>query len=542
MLGAVQTETFSSNERLVLAVDLGTSGCKCALIGLDARVRAWAFRPIELNLVGAHGVEQDAQDWWQAFLEAAQELLSADARRRRQVVAICCSTFGECTVPVDKQGNALARAMLWCDMRGADAIRRRARSGWLNIQGYGPLKLARWLRLTGGVPSLSGKDPAGHMAWLYDHNRPLVERTHKFLNALDFMNLRLTGRFCATYDSALTTWATDNRDLANVHYDAGLLRLLGVDRDTMPELVRSTDVIGHLLPDVASALQLPVDTKVIAGAIDNSAAAIGAGTVRDGELHLYLGTSSWLGAHMPKKRTNLNAFIASLPCAQPDRYLGMAMQSAAAGNLSFLRDRILFHPDELLRDDMRPDVYQLLDHIASRVPEGSRGLVYLPWLLGERTPVDDRTLRAGLFNLSLEHTREDMIRAFLEGVALNTRWMLEPMLSFVGSRRGEAMTVVGGGGQSELWCQMMADVTGMVVRQPQAPIQANALGAAFIAGVGLGELSFQDIPALCHERRRFEPRQATRSIYDDCFATFKELHQRLAPLYRRLNQNREAVR
>jgi xylulokinase len=542
MPGAMQTAKSSSSERLVLAVDLGTSGCKCALIGLDGRVYAWAFRPVELHLFDKHGVEQDPQDWWQAFLGAAQELLSADANRRKQVVAICCSSFGECTVPVDKQGQTLSRAMLWCDMRGAEAIRRRARSGRLNIQGYGPLKLARWLRLTGGVPSLSGKDPAGHMAWLYDHDPSLVERTHKFLNALDFMNLRLTGRFCATYDSALTTWATDNRDLGKVHYDAGLLRLLGVQRDKLPELVHSTDVIGNVLPEVAKALDLPPDTKVIAGAVDNSAAAIGAGTVRDGDLHLYLGTSSWLGAHMPQKRTHLSAFIASLPCAQRDRYLAMAMQSAAAGNLSFLRDRILFHPDELLRDEMRPDVYQLLDQIASRVPEGSRGLIYMPWLLGERTPVDDRNLRAGLFNMSLEHTREDMIRAFLEGVALNTRWMLEPMMNFVGTQRGAAMTIVGGGGQSELWCQMMADVTGMVVRQPQAPIQANALGAAFIAGIGLGELSFHDVPALCHERRRFEPRRTTRSLYDDCFDTFKELHQRLAPLYRRLNQHREALR
>ncbi|GLQ51619.1 FGGY-family carbohydrate kinase [Dyella flava] len=534
--------TPSRNERLVLAVDLGTSGCKVALIGMDGSVLAWTFRPVALHLVDELGVEQDPQDWWHAFVDGAQELLTADTRRRRHVVAVCCSTFGECTIPVDKHGNALTRAMLWVDMRGAEAIRRRARRGRLNIQGYGPLRLARWLRLTGGAPSLSGKDPAGHIAWLYDHQPSLVERTSKFLNALDFMNLRLTGRFCATYDSALTTWATDNRDLAQVRYDARLLRQLGIEREKLPELVHSTDVIGPLLPAVAETLGLAPDTQVIAGAIDNSAAAIGAGTVRDGELHLYLGTSSWLGAHMAQKRTRISTFIASLPCAQRDRYLAMAMQTTACGNLSFLRDRILFHADELLVDDPRTDVYPLLDRIADRVPPGSRGLIYMPWLLGERTPVDDRHLRAGLFNLSLEHTREDMIRAFLEGVALNTRWMLEPMLDFVAGRRGAAITIVGGGGQSDVWCQMIADITGMVIQQPQAPIQANALGAAFIAGIGLGELSFQDVPALCRHRHRFEPRLALRQLYDDCFATFKQLHRQLAPLYRRLNQHRSPPR
>jgi xylulokinase len=352
------------------------------------------------------------------------------------------------------------------------------------------------------------------------------------------MNLRLTGRFCATYDSALTTWATDNRNLSRVRYDERLLRLLEVDTQRLPELLPSTEVIGQLAPGVAQRLGLSPSTRVVAGAVDNSAAAIGAGTVRDRELHLYLGTSSWIGAHIPEKRTNLAAFIASVPCAQKDRYLAMAVQSAACSNLTMLRDRILFHPDELTPDESRPDVYPLLDNIADRVPAGARGLIYMPWLQGERTPVDDRHLRAGLFNLSLEHTREDMIRAFLEGVALNTRWMLEPMLAFVGCERGAPMTIVGGGGQSNVWCQIMADVTGMVIEQPVAPIQANALGAAFIAGIGLGEMSFEDVPALCRHPSRFEPRPAMRQLYDERFGTFKELHRRLAPLYRDINQHR----
>lgn len=538
---AVQAASSHAVDPLVLAVDLGTSGCKCALVGLDGQVRAWASRAVPLHLIGDAGVEQDPQDWWQAFLDAAQELLAHDAALRRRVIAVCCSSFGECTIPVDRDGRVLSRAILWLDMRGAPAIRRRARSGLLNIQGYGPLKLARWLRLTGGAPSLSGKDSAGHMAWLHDHHPDLVERTYKFLNALDFMNLRLTGRFCSTHDSALTTWATDNRDLDRVRYDDGLLNVLGLDRGKLPDIVHSTDVIGTLTAEVADTLGLSRDTRVVAGSVDNSAAAVGAGTVRDGDMHLYLGTSSWLGAHVPAKRTDLGAFVASVPCALKGRYLAMAMQSAACSNLTFLRDRILFHPDELLRDDMRPDVYQVLDRIADRVPAGARGLIYMPWLFGERTPVDDKTLRAGLFNLSAEHTREDVIRAFLEGVALNTRWMLEPMLRFVRGQRGDTLTVVGGGGQSDVWCQMLADVTGMAVRQPQAPIQANALGAAFVAGVGLGELDFSDVPSRCQQRQQFEPRQSMRALYDERFDTFKELHRRLAPVYRRINRQREAM-
>ncbi len=526
-----------SNDRLILAVDLGTSGCKCALVSLRGEVRAWAFHAVPLHVDGV-SAEQEPEDWWRALLAGACELFRRDPSWRAQVAAVCCSTQGEGTVCVDAQGRPIGRAMTWLDMRGASAIGARVR-GAVNIAGYGPLKLWRWLRLAGGVPALSGKDSAGHIAYIRDHDPARYERTHKFLNVLDMMNLRLTGRFCATRDSILTAWVTDNRG-GDVRYDASLIASLGIDADKLPEIVRSTDTLGPLLPEVADALGLARGTPVVAGSIDNSAVAVGGGAVRDFDAHLYLGTSSWLGAHVPFKKTDVRHKIASVPCAIEGRYLAMAMQSAAGANLSFLRDRILFHPDELLRDEQRPDVYQVLDRIAARVPAGARGLIYTPWLYGERTPVDDASLRAGLFNLSLEHSREDMIRAFLEGVALNTRWMLEPFERFNG-RKLEAITAVGGGAQSDLWCQIMADVTGHAIGQPESPIQANAMGAAFIASVGLGEIRFEDIPGLRRWRRTYEPAGNNRRLYDDRFATFKEVQRRLAPLYRRINPPREVL-
>jgi xylulokinase len=518
---------------IILAVDLGTSGCKCALVTLEGQVLAWAFRPVPLRIEGV-SAEQDPQDWWRAFLEAATELLGPDASWRTNVIAVCCSTQGEGTIAVDPSGNPLAPAMVWLDMRGAASIARRVRGRLVNIEGYGLTKLLRWVRLTGGAPARSGKDSAGHITYLRDAQPALYERTFKFLNVLDYLNLRLTGRFCTTPDSILTTWVTDNRNVTTVRYDAGLLTLLDIDADKLPEIIGSTEVLGPLLPQVADLLGLPSNTQVVAGAIDTSAVAIGSGAVRPFDTHLYMGTSSWLGAHVPFKKTDLTNKIASVPCAAEGRYLAMALQSAGGANLSFLRDRILFHTDELLQDEQRPAVYQTLDKIAARVPAGARGLIYTPWLFGERTPVDDTSLRAALINLSLEHTREDIIRAFLEGVALNTRWMLEPFVRFLG-QRPTTLTMVGGGAQSDVWCQVMADVTGCAIRQPEAPIQANALGAAFIAAAGLGKLKLDDIPTLLRVRRLYEPNKAHRQLYDERFATFHEIHRRLRPLYRRLN-------
>lgn len=528
----------SLDERLVLAIDLGTSGCKCALVALDGTVRAWAFRPVPLYVHGAQA-EQDPADWWQALLDAAGELLYPDAQRRLRVAAVCCSTQTEVTVCVDRAGRPIGRAISWLDARGAAAIARRMRGRMLNIEGFGPLKLWQWLRLTGGAPSATGRDIAGHIAYVRDECPEVYERTHKFLNALDYLNLRLTGRMCATRDSILTAWVTDNRDPHRMRYDAGLLRRLGIEADKLPEIVCSTDVIGTLLPEVAEALGLDPRTVVVAGAVDNSAVAVGA-AVGDFESHLYLGTSSWLGAHVPFMKTDVFRKVAAVPCAVAGRYLAMALQSTAGANLSFLRDRILYHPDELASDEERPEVYEILNRIASRVPPGARGLIYTPWLFGERTPVDDPRLRAGLINMSLEHTREDIFRAFLEGVALNTRWMLEPFAALLGRDPG-AITAVGGGAQSEVWCQIMADVTGHAIRQPASPIQANAIGAAFIAGVGINALSFADTSALRHIRRVYEPDPALRRLYDDNFATFKEVRTRLAPLYHRLNAPRPLI-
>ncbi|MBN0987644.1 xylulokinase [Amphritea pacifica] len=518
---------------LVLAVDLGTSGCKCALVSFDGTVAAWAFEPVELYVDGV-SAEQDPQDWWQAFISAAS-VVCADADMRKRIVTVCCSTQAECTVCVDRDGAPLGRAMLWLDMRGAQAIARRLRHRWFNVMGHSPGKLLRWLRLTGGVPAQSGKDNAGHIAYIRDHEPERYERTYKFLNALDYMNLRLTGRYCATPDSMLTTWVTDNRDPHRIRYDDSLLAMLGVERDKLPDIVPSTEVIGPALSDVIEQLRLPANTVVVAGAVDTSAVAIGA-AVTDFKPHLYLGTSSWLGAHVPFKKTDVRHKIASVPCAVSGRYLAIALQSTAGANLSFLRDRILFHPDEFLSDEDQPDVYEILNIIAARVPPGSNGLIYMPWLFGERTPVDNANLRAGLVNLSLGHSREDIIRSFMEGVAFNTRWMMEPFIGLLGRDPGP-IAAVGGGAQSDLWCQIIADVSGQPMRQLENPIQANTQGAAFLAAIGTGALSLSDLPDLQRHRKIYEPNPGLRALYDERFGIYKDLYRQLAPIYNRLNQS-----
>jgi len=523
----------SQTESVILAVDLGTSSMKVGLIAASGQVLGWEAMPIGLTLAPDGGVEQQPEEWWQAFLTCAGRLLARGPVPARAVRAICCSTQGEGTVPVDRDGRALMNCILWMDMRGAPCLRQQF-SGLVNIGGASVAHVARWIRLTGGMPSMSGKDPAAHMLLIRDRFPRVYEQTFKFLNVLDYLNLRLTGRFVATFDSILTSWVTDNRDPDHIHYHPALVKACGIDADKLPEIVPCTAVVGTLKPSVAAQLGLEASVQVVAGAIDNTAAAIGAGAVEDYLPHLYIGTSSWLAAHVPFKKTDLASSLASVPCAVPGRYLLTALQATAGGNLTFLRDNILLASDELSPEGGPPDALALFDRMAERVPPGANGVLYTPWVWGERAPVEDRTVRAGLYNLSLHNTRADVIRAFLEGVALNTRWLLAPVQRFLG-RRVDVIHIAGGGAQSDIWCQIFADVLQVAIKQVVAPLHANARGAAWIGAVGLGEISFADVPRLVQFKRAYTPDARNRGVYDERFAVFTQVYRQMKGIYRRMN-------
>lgn len=522
-----------SSEPVFLAVDLGTSSMKVALITLGGRVLGWESQPLSIQVTADGGVEQSPDEWWSAFLTTTGRLLARGLAAPERVRAVCCSTQGEGTVPVDRDGRALMNCVMWMDMRGAPYLKQRFK-GTLNLTGAGLRNTLRWIRLTGGMPSMTGKDPAAHMLLIREQFPEIYTRTDKFLNVLDYMNLRLTGRCVATYDSILTTWVTDNRRPDAIHYHPDLVRDCGVDAGKLPELVACTEVLGPLLPDVAEQLGLPAGVQVVAGAIDTSAAAIGAGTVEDYLPHLYIGTSSWLSAHVPFKKTDILSSMASVPCALPGRYLLTALQATAGGNLTYLRDQILYHKDELLQEADVPDIFKVLDQIAARVPPGANGVLYTPWIWGERAPVDDRNLRAGLYNIALHNTREDVIRAFLEGIALNTRWVLGPVEKFLG-RKLARIHIVGGGAQSDVWCQIFADALGVEICQVNEPVYANARGAAWIAAAGLGEIRFADIPRLVQFHKQYQPDPRAAAVYNEKFEVFQQIYRQMKGVYKRLN-------
>jgi xylulokinase len=355
-----------------------------------------------------------------------------------------------------------------------------------------------------------------------------------FLDQLDYINYRLTGNFVATCDTKGISWVLDIRDPENVAYYEGMLREWGIERDKLPEIKRCIDVIGNIKPEVADALGLCKDVQVVAGAFDLPAAAVGSGAVEDYTAHLSIATSSFMTVHVPFKKVDIFHAMASLPCAIPNRYLLLAEQEGAGVNLTFLRDNILFHQDALLDMDSPEDYFQAINQIAEEAPPGSNGLIYTPWIHGERSPIEDPWVRSTIFNLSLNNTRGDLARAILEGVAFNTRWILSPVEKFC-RRKMEAINVVGGGANSNLWCQILADVLDRTIRQVKDPIQAAARGAAFIASVGLGYIQFSEIPKLVKIENEYHPDPKNRALYDKIFPEFVNLYKCNRDIYRRLN-------
>ena len=420
------------------------------------------------------------------------------------------------------------------DTRGAPYI-QKVTSGPITIQGYGPDKLFKWLRLTGGIPTRSGKDSIAHILYI-KHELPEVYRqTYKFLEPKDYINLRLTGRFAATHDSVNLHWLTDNRNIANIRWADRLISMAGLDREKLPDLVPAATVLGPLTREAGNELGLPEGVPIVAGTTDAQSAAMGAGAVHDYQAHLYLGTSSWISCHVPFKRTDIDNNLASLPSAVPGKYYVANEQECAGVCLTFLRDNLVFPNDALNAAPPPADALIRFDRMAEGVPAGSDGVIFTPWLVGERTPVEDAWLRGGFHNLSLKTSRAQLVRAVFEGVAYNSRWLLACVEKFCG-RRLDPINMIGGGALADVWCQIHADVLNRTIRQVKDPIRASLRGAALLASAALGHISFDEISERVEIAKTFRHNPEHRRVYEAMFKEFLNIYRNNRQMYARLNR------
>ncbi|MDE3069233.1 MAG: FGGY-family carbohydrate kinase [Acidobacteriota bacterium] len=521
-----------ANERHILAIDLGTGALKAALVSRSGELRAGAIRRIRTRELPGGGAEQDPGEWWSALCSATREALQASGLAPGAVCAIRCVTQWAVTVPVDRAGQALTPAISWMDTRGGPYVRRLV-GGPLRISGYGPLKLRRWISLTGGAPVRSGIDSLGHILYL-KHERPEVyEAAHSFLEPMDYLNLRLCGRFAASMGTIFPYWLTDNRDPSAIDYHPTLLALAGVDRAKLPEIVPVDAVVGRLSDRAAGEVGLAAGTPVLAGTPDGQVAGVGAGATGEGTGYFYVGTSSWMSCHAPSKRTDLIHMVATMPSALPGRYVVTAEQGFAGRCLEFLKDNILY-PPSAYPDGPPEDVHDVMEREAAAVPAGSEGLMFTPWINGVLVPREDPRTRSMFFNQSWRTTRGHYVRAVMEGVAHNMRW-LKPHVERIASRRFEQLNFIGGGALSDLWCQIHADILGCRVGQIANPRYANAVGAALAGFHALGDLALDELDGRVRVAAVYEPDGRNAELYASRQREFLRLYRRNRAVYRRLN-------
>lgn len=537
-----------SKEKYILAIDHGTSGPKPAIISTKGKVIDWFFKEVELLLPEPKAAEQDPDEWWSVIVEGVNKMMATGKVSKDDIVGICNTSQWSGTIPIDKDGNHLMNCIIWMDTRGAEQINKFHKSP-LQVSGYALFKILKWLKITGGGPTLSGKDPIAHIMWIKDKHPDIYNKTYKFLEPQDWINYKLTGKMATSEATIHVHWLTDIRDINNITYSKKLIKKIKLDPNKLPEIKKTTDVLGTLTEKAAKELGLNPDTPVILGAPDLHSATIGSGAIEDYAGHFCIGTSDWLLCHVPYKKTNIFTNMASAPSGIPGKYQIINEQEIAGGALSFLRDKVLYHKDELLQEESVPDVYKIFDKIVENTPPGAHNLIFTPWLFGERSPVDDHSVRGGLYNISLDTNREHLIRAVFEGVAFNVKWLLAAVEDFIKKwvkeekpeqiEDGKIMpelTIIGGGANSKVWCQIFADIMDRRIKQIKDPIQVNARGAAFMASVALDYIKWEDIPDLIEYNDIYEPNPENRELYDNLFEEFKAIYKAMGKIYKRLNK------
>lgn len=509
---------------LILSADFGTSGVKIGVVADDLMLIASTTEPYPLHLPGPSMAEQAPEDWWTALCRGTARLAAdiPDLSVRIGSLVFCAQMCG--LVCSDAQGVPVRPALVWLDKRSAPLIGRLL-GGFPNIGGYGLQHLARWLPIANGIPSQNGMDPPGKMLWIKRHEPETYDRTAHLLDVKDWLIQHATGEVTTTADSANLTWLMDTRRGCE-GWSAPLANRLGIPLDKLPRIVDGSSVVGGLTAAAAGQLGLRKDTPVVAGGGDVSATAIGSGAITDGALHICVSTSSWIAGFFNRHILSRRHY-ATITSSIAYRPLLIATQESAGSALSWLAETI---------DPHRHADGNALDEFYHDMGVGSVNDPYfLPWLAGERVPVDDERLRGTFHGLSLRHDQRALKRSVVEGVALNTRWAFSSVVQQKGAVRSGTIPMVGGGAASPHLAQAMADALNRQI-QVGDTIFSGVLGAAAMAAPAMGWAdTVWDAAAVIDGRDGpvYDPDPARVEMMNDRYGRLAVVRKSLVKLYRR---------
>ncbi len=509
----------------IVAHDVGTRQVKSVLVSAQGQLVAAASSSLHTERPAPGWAEQAPDSWWQAVQRGTRSVLRTAGVPPQHVNGLVFTGQMLGIVPVAADGRLLRSAILWSDARaGAEAAALMNR-----------LLGRRVFSLAVGATA-SAKDVVPKLLWLQAHEPQTAAAVSTYLDVHGYLVWRCTGAPMMDWTAAS---ATGLFDPGRKDWRAWLARLVDVPLDRLPRLRRPGEVAGLLRPGAAAELGLPAGVPVVCGAGDAPCAAMGAGAGGVGEGHIYLGTSGWVGIATRRPHRSHRG-IATLQAAAPDVSL-LVGETQAAGAcrewLAAILGGAAIGRQGAAAGRQGAVIQAALDAAVERTPPGAEGVLFAPWLVGERAPVPNARLRAAFLGLGVDHGPDHLARAVCEGVALNLRWILDIISRRYGHDPSE-LRLVGGGAASDTWSQVLADVTGRNLARVVAAREATAMGAAYLALATLGATApgapnppADDGPTPNVERR-FQPRAEHRAVYDERYNAYRRAHRVLAEFHR----------
>ncbi|MBE9470858.1 MAG: FGGY-family carbohydrate kinase [Chloroflexi bacterium] len=507
--------------KYIIAHDVGTSGNKAVLVDTEGNIQASAFQPYPVHYPRPDWAEQEPEDWWNAITVTTRQVVEQSGVAPRDVLAMVYTTQMLGIVPMGADSQPMRPAIIWLDGRAPEQAERAMRKF-----------LGRRIFAAVAGTELSGKDGIPKLLWLKENEPEIYNGMTCFLDVNGYLTYRATGEMVFEWSCA----SAFGFDLKKKDWLRGIMRYMGLDLDKFPPLVRSVDKVGGLTVEAARDCGLLEGTPIFGGVGDAQGASVGSGAVGEGEGHIYLGTSGWVGVVTEKTPTGRHG-IATIQSADPNKAFLFAEMETAGACLKWIADQFYRHEQA---DPTIPNVYALMDRDVESIPPGSNYLVATPWMYGERAPIADTWVRSTFFNLSADHTREHLLRAVYEGVAYNLRWIIEIVEQTFGFPL-PTLRVIGGGARGRPWMQIIADVTGRSVETVAQPQEAGAVGAALTAAIGLGLYpDFEALKQVVRVEHTFEPQSDNWEVYDHLYRAYKRLYRCLRDLYREVNEVRFA--
>jgi len=523
---------LKSPQKKIIAYDVGTTGLKACLfsIGEALTLLATEMEGYDLHILDNGGAEQEPRQWWDAMCSTTQKLLEKTRIVPEEIAGISFCSQMQGLVLVDREGRPLRRMMSYMDQRAYKEMREVMGRG-IKISGINLFKLLRSIRET-GVVAASVKDPIWKYKWVEKNEPAVFKKIYKWLDVKEFLICRCTGQFVMTEDSAFATLLYVNRK-GREGWSTAVCKMFGVNKAHLPIVIKSTDRAGEITPEAASMMGLVLGTPVFGGGGDASLIGIGAGSLLNGDTHIYAGTSGWVSTVVDKPVLDINSMIASITGAQPGKYNYFAELETAGKCLEWVKDHLaldeigVYLEGELIhesKETVYTSLYEYLTSIIEKVMPGSGGVVFTPWLHGNRCPFEDPAARGMFFNIGLDTGKSELIRAVIEGVCFHLRWMLEAQEKKV--RTSDPIRFVGGGALSAVTCQILADVLQREIVSVENPQNAGAVGSAVVTAIGLGLFeSFEAVGQLIPAAKTFYPNRSNKSVYDRQFQVFKNLYR-----------------